>query len=76
MTMKSDDDDFLDEYELAPLLEKATRGKHARGGGKLIQATVLDSDVAEAFQTAESVNAALRLVMQAGELMRAERAGK
>ena len=60
-------DDIAPEYDFAALHERAqAEGREYRGlltqaGGKLVS---LAPDVAEAFPTAEAVNAALRKLMQ------------
>jgi len=57
-------DDLRPEYELGELLGTAVQGKYAeryREGTNLVR---LAPDIAEAFPTEESVNEALRLVIQ------------
>ena len=58
------DDDLRPEYDLAALLPRGTQGKYAeryRQGTNLI---CLDPELAKAFPTEESVNSALRLVLE------------
>ncbi len=60
------EDDIAPEYDFAALHERAkAEGREYRGmlAGKLVR---LAPDVAEAFPTAEAVNAALRRLMQEG----------
>jgi hypothetical protein len=62
------DDDLRPEYDLRELLKGSVRGKYAsryRAGTNLV---LLEPDVAQAFPSAEAVNAALRLVLQLSEL--------
>lgn len=62
------EDELRPEYDLAPLLQGAVRGKYAgryRQGTNLV---LLAADVAEAFPTQEAVNEALRLVMQLAQI--------
>ncbi|WP_035990952.1 hypothetical protein [Leptolyngbya sp. KIOST-1] len=57
------DDDLRSEYDFSSMAG-GMRGKYAelyRAGTNLV---LLDPDVAQAFPTAASVNAALRLLMQ------------
>jgi hypothetical protein len=71
MRKKSNDegsDGLRREYDLGRLLKAGVQGKYAeryREGTNLVP---LAPDVAEAFPTAESVNEALRLVLQLTEL--------
>jgi hypothetical protein len=61
-------DDLRPEYDLGKLLRPGVQGKYAgrfREGTNLV---LLAPDVADAFPTAESVNEALRLVLQLTEL--------
>lgn len=61
-------DELRPEYELNELLRTGVQGKYAeryREGTNLVP---LAPDVAEAFPTPESVNEALRLVLQLTEL--------
>ena len=61
-------EDLRPEYDLGKLLRTGVQGKYAarfREGTNLV---LLAPDVADAFPTAESVNEALRLVLQLTEL--------
>ncbi len=58
------DDELRPEYDLAPLLKGAVRGKYAERYRQGTNLVLLAADVAEAFPTQEAVNEALRLVMQ------------
>jgi hypothetical protein len=71
MRKKSNDernDDLRPEYDLAKLLPTGVRGKYAERFQEGTNLVLLAPDVAEAFPTAESVNEALRLVLQLTEL--------
>jgi hypothetical protein len=60
------DDELRDEYDLTQL-QGGVRGKYAqryRAGTNIVR---LDPDVAAAFPNEESVNTALRLLMEAGK---------
>ena len=62
------DDDLRPEYDLSQLLQGGVRGKYAgryREGTNLV---LLAPDVAEVFPNEESVNEALRLVMQLAKI--------
>ena len=62
------DDDLRPEYDLSQLLKGGVRGKYAgryREGTNLV---LLAPDVAEVFPNEESVNEALRLVMQLAKI--------
>ncbi len=62
------DDDLCPEYDLSQLLKGGVRGKYAgryREGTNLV---LLAPDVAEVFPNEESVNEALRLVMQLAKI--------
>lgn len=62
----ADDDEMRDEYDLTQL-QGGVRGKYVqryRAGTNLIR---LAPDVATAFPSEEAVNAALRLLMEAGK---------
>lgn len=62
----SADDELRDEYDLTQL-QGGVRGKYAqryRAGTNIVR---LDPDVAAAFPNEESVNTALRLLMEAGK---------
>lgn len=66
-------DDLRSEYDLKELLKSGVQGKYAgryREGTNLV---LLDNDVAEAFPTDETVNEALRLVLQLTKLTRSEK---
>jgi hypothetical protein len=58
------EDEVRAEYDLTTLLKESTRGKYLAQYEAGTNLVLLDPDVAAAFPTAESVNAALRLVMQ------------
>ena len=60
----SDEDDLRAEYDLAPLLQNAVRGKYAERFREGTNLVLLEPEVADAFPTPEAVNGALRLVMQ------------
>jgi len=67
-------DDLRPEYDLRELLKGGVQGKYAsrfREGTNLV---LLERDVAEAFPSDESVNEALRLVIQLKKLPRTEKA--
>lgn len=62
------DDELRSEYDLRELLKGAVRGKYVeryRAGTNLV---LLEPDVAEAFPNEQSVNEALRLVLQLTEI--------
>jgi hypothetical protein len=62
------EDDLRPEYDLSQLLKDGVRGKYAeryKAGTNLV---LLEPDVAKAFPTAEKVNQALRLLMQATDI--------
>ncbi|MEK7728970.1 MAG: hypothetical protein AAB354_11190 [candidate division KSB1 bacterium] len=62
------DDDLLPEYDMAQLLKNAVVGKYAeryKAGTNLV---LLAPDVASFFPNEESVNEALRLVIQLTKL--------
>jgi hypothetical protein len=68
-------DDLRPEYDFRNLLKDGVQGKYAsrfREGTNLV---LLERDVAEAFPNDESVNEALRLVIQLKKLPRTEKAG-
>jgi hypothetical protein len=59
----SDNDDMRDEYDIDYTKAQPNRfAAHIKPGGRLI---VLEPDVAQAFTTAESVNAVLRAILKA-----------
>jgi len=67
-------DELRPEYDLKTLLKGGVQGKYAaryRAGTNIVR---LAPDVAKAFPTEESVNAALRLVMELGQLQKSSRA--
>jgi len=71
MKKKSKDernDDLRAEYDLGRLLPTGVQGKYAERFRKGTNLVLLAPDVADAFPTAESVNEALRLVLQLTEL--------
>jgi len=57
-------DELCPEYDLTPMLKEAARGKYAARYWEGTNLVLLAPDVAEAFPTPDSVNEALRLVMQ------------
>jgi hypothetical protein len=62
------EDDLRPEYDLSQLLKGGVRGKYVecfQAGTNLV---LLEPDVAKAFPTAEQVNKALRLLMQAADI--------
>ena len=61
-------DDLRPEYDLSGLLRTGVQGKYARRFREGTNLIALAPDVAKAFPTAESVNEALRLVLQLTEL--------
>lgn len=68
------EDELRDEYELASL-GPGIRGKYferAKSGTNLV---LLDPDVARAFPTQESVNKALRMLVEVAEVSSARRSG-
>jgi hypothetical protein len=65
-TNTDDDDDLREEYDLTQL-QGGVRGKYAqqyRAGSNIVR---LEPDVAAAFPNETAVNAALRLLMEAGK---------
>jgi hypothetical protein len=58
------DDDLRREYDLRTLLKDGVQGKYAGGFEAGASLVLLDPDVAQAFPTEETVNEALRLVIQ------------
>jgi hypothetical protein len=73
---KEENDELRPEYDLSELIEKGVQGKYAeryRQGANLV---LLDRDIAEAFPTDESVNEALRLVIQLKKLPKSTAGGK
>ena len=61
-------DDLRPEYDLSRLLQTGVRGKYAQRFREGTNLVLLAPDVAEAFPTTESVNEALRLVLQLTKL--------
>jgi hypothetical protein len=61
-------DELRPEYDMKKLLEGAVRGKYAERYDEGTNLVLLDSDIAEAFPTAESVNEALRLVLRLSQI--------
>lgn len=57
-------DELRPEYDMKELLKGAVRGKYAQRYAEGTNLVLLDSDVADAFPTAEAVNEALRLVLR------------
>jgi len=68
-SMKKNDDDYelRQEYDLSqlPIMPKGRYAPERRSGSNL---ALLDPDVAKAFPTDESVNAALRLILRIAEI--------
>lgn len=67
------EDEVRPEYDLTQLLKHAVRGKYAaryKAGTNLV---LLAPDVASAFPDEQSVNDALRLVMQLAKIPSSER---
>jgi hypothetical protein len=67
-TKKNNDDyELQEEYDLSqlPIMPKGRYAPERRAGSNLI---VLDPDIAQAFPNDESVNAALRLILQISEI--------
>ncbi len=70
------DDDLRPEYDLSQLLKGGAKGKYAerfKAGSNLV---LLEPDVASAFPTDESVNAALRLAMQLAKIQQKDPVGQ
>lgn len=66
-------DELRSEYELRALLKDGIRGKYAeryRAGTNLV---LLEPDVAKAFPSDQSVNEALRLVLQLNKIAQAKK---
>ena len=69
MNKKSEmDDELRPEYDMKELLKGAVRGKYAQRYAEGTNLVLLDSDIADAFPTAEAVNEALRLVLRLSEI--------
>lgn len=67
-TKKNNDDyELQEEYDLSklPIMPKGRYAPERRAGSNVV---VLDPDLAQAFPTDESVNAALRLILQIAEI--------
>ncbi len=67
-TLNADDDyELRDEYDLSKMkvVPKGRYAPHRRRGKNVV---LLDADVSEFFPTDESVNDALRLIMQAAKI--------
>lgn len=62
--MTNPEDDLWPEYDMAGLLKNAVPNKYAAAYAQGMNVVLLDSDVAKAFPDSESVNVALRLVIQ------------
>ena len=67
-------DDLRPEYDFRELLKGGVQGKYASNFRKCTNLVLLERDVAEAFPSDESVNEALRLVIQLKKLPRTENA--
>jgi hypothetical protein len=63
------EDELLDEYDFSKL-SGGVRGKYVDRYKKGTNLVLLDPDVARAFPTQESVNEALRLLIQIAERQR------
>lgn len=61
-------DELRPEYDMKQLLKGAVRGKYAAQYAEGTNLILLAPDVADAFPTAESVNDALRLVLQLSQI--------
>lgn len=61
-------DELRAEYDLGELLKTGVQGKYADRFHEGTNLVLLDEDVAQAFQTDQAVNEALRLVIQLGKL--------
>lgn len=64
------DDELRPEYNMKQLLKESVRGKYAQRYDEGTNLVLLDSDLADAFPTAEAVNEALRLVLRLSEIPR------
>lgn len=62
------DDELRPEYNIKQLLKESVRGKYAQHYDEGTNLVLLDSDLADAFPTAEAVNEALRLVLRLSEI--------
>jgi hypothetical protein len=66
-------DELRSEYDLSELLKEGVRGKYADRYQQGTNLVLLAPDVAEVFTDDESVNQALRLVMQLAQITRTYR---
>ena len=64
------EDELRPEYDLSELLKGGVRGKYAERYREGTNLVLLAPDVAEAFPDDESVNEALRLVMQLAKIQK------
>ena len=64
--MTDESDDLRAEYDFASM-PSGVRGKYTMDYAEGTNVVVLDSDVAKAFPTGESVNEALRLLIEIAE---------
>lgn len=62
------DDELRSEYDMKQLLKGAVRGKYAQQFAEGTNLVMIEPDLAEAFPNAESVNDALRLVLQLSQI--------
>ena len=67
------EDNLRPEYDLRALLKGGVRGKYVKRYREGTNLVLLAPDVARAFPTEESVNEALRLVVQLTKLPRARK---
>jgi len=63
-------DELRPEYDLAELLEGGNKGKYVKQYREGTNLVLLAPDVAEVFTDEQSVNEALRLVMQLAQIPR------
>ena len=66
-------DELRSEYDLSELLEGGVRGKYANRYRQGTNLVLLAPDVAQVFTDEQSVNEALRLVMQLAQILRTYR---
>ncbi len=71
--MTNESDDLRAEYDIDKV-KSAVRGKYADDYADGTNVVLLDPDVAEAFPTGDSVNTALRLLIQIAERRTSEQA--
>ena len=64
--MSSEKDTLREEYP-EDLIKSGARGKYAKQSAEGTNVVLLDADVAKAFPTSESVNQALRALIQQKE---------